>query len=58
MAIETWTRELRYLKVKLEACNNELDVGGERKRSGRDDPVVSDLSHHWCMMMIKKRRAK
>ena len=44
--------------MNLEACNNELDVGGERKRSSRDDPVASDLSHHWYTMMIKKRKAK
>lgn len=34
MAIETETRELRYLKVKLEACNNELDVGEKEKWQG------------------------
>lgn len=41
--------------MKSKACNNELDVGGERKRSGRDDPVASDFSHHWCMRMIAER---
>ena len=61
MAIEMLKREmeLRYpLKVKLEACDNEFTVGGVRKRSVRDDPMASYLSHHWRTMvplsMMKK----
>lgn len=49
MASEMLKREmeLRYpLKVKLEACGNEFTVGGVRKRSVRDDPMASYLSHH------------
>lgn len=29
------------LEVKLEACGNEFDVGGERKKGVKDDPTVS-----------------
>lgn len=43
--------ELRYiLEVKLEAGGNDFNVGGERKRSVKNDPMVSYLSH-WQMMV-------
>ena len=42
MAIETETRELRYLKVKLEACNNELDVGEKEKHFSKWTPQIHE----------------
>lgn len=35
--------------MKSEACGNEFDVGGDRKRSVKDDPAVSYFSHGGMM---------
>lgn len=49
--------ELRcILEVKLEVCSNAFDMGGERKRSVKDDSTFFSRSHRQIMVPLSVTR--